>query len=217
MHGRFMLSLLATAGCLFSTGAQAALDTHVVTYTSSAISIPVFNTALGTLNSAKISIVGHLDYPFLDTTSTPTPGTLDYSAFYSFYYFDRFLDVGVTGSTPVTFGAASVLYAGADGAASHFITADRLAFVQGTSGTWGGSIHVDPPWRINAGGASVVPDGVPIGSQPYFVSGTLTVEYDYVAAAGAVPEPASWAMMIAGFAMLGGALRRRPARRHALA
>lgn len=30
----------------------------------------------------------------------------------------------------------------------------------------------------------------------------------------AVPEPATWAMMIAGFALAGGALRRRPAIRH---
>lgn len=32
-----------------------------------------------------------------------------------------------------------------------------------------------------------------------------------VAAAGAVPEPATWAMMVGGFGLLGGALRRRAA------
>lgn len=32
------------------------------------------------------------------------------------------------------------------------------------------------------------------------------------AAAGAVPEPASWAMMIGGFGLVGGAMRRRSAR-----
>jgi hypothetical protein len=30
------------------------------------------------------------------------------------------------------------------------------------------------------------------------------------AVSGAVPEPATWAMMIAGFGMTGAALRRRP-------
>jgi hypothetical protein len=28
----------------------------------------------------------------------------------------------------------------------------------------------------------------------------------------AVPEPASWAMMISGFGLVGGAMRRRPAK-----
>lgn len=32
---------------------------------------------------------------------------------------------------------------------------------------------------------------------------------NYTAAAGAVPEPTSWAMMIAGFGVVGGAMRRR--------
>jgi hypothetical protein len=38
-------------------------------------------------------------------------------------------------------------------------------------------------------------------------SGTLTFTYDGVG--GAVPEPASWALMIAGVGVAGGALRRR--------
>ena len=210
MHGRFTLSLLAAAGSFLSSGACAAVITYVVPYASAPISVPMFDPSLGTLNSAKITVEGHLDYPFLDTTPAPTPGTLTYSAFYSFYYFDKFLDVGVTGSSNVTFGAASILYAGADGSASHFIAADRLAFVQG-AGNWNGSIHVDPPWSITASGGTVVPTGVPVGSEPFHVSGTLTVDYDYVAAA--VPEPASWAMMIAGFAAAGGILRGRPGRR----
>jgi hypothetical protein len=42
----------------------------------------------------------------------------------------------------------------------------------------------------------------------YLSSGTISA----VQAASAVPEPASWAMAIAGFALAGGALRRRPKR-----
>jgi hypothetical protein len=38
-------------------------------------------------------------------------------------------------------------------------------------------------------------------------SGTLT--FTYTPAATAVPEPASWAMMISGFGLVGGAMRRR--------
>jgi hypothetical protein len=39
-------------------------------------------------------------------------------------------------------------------------------------------------------------------------SGTITFTYD-TAATGAVPEPASWVMMIVGVGLVGGALRRR--------
>ncbi|GAA3697590.1 hypothetical protein GCM10022268_05150 [Sphingomonas cynarae] len=40
-----------------------------------------------------------------------------------------------------------------------------------------------------------------------WVGGTLTVTYDEVTAA--IPEPATWMMMFAGFAMVGGAARYR--------
>jgi hypothetical protein len=44
------------------------------------------------------------------------------------------------------------------------------------------------------------------------VTGTGNADYLAIAAANAaVPEPASWAMMIAGFAVVGAAARRRPA------
>jgi hypothetical protein len=41
------------------------------------------------------------------------------------------------------------------------------------------------------------------------VQGTFTLTGDAIATAGAVPEPASWAMMILGMGAVGGALRRR--------
>jgi hypothetical protein len=48
---------------------------------------------------------------------------------------------------------------------------------------------------------SVAPDGV-------WNSGSITFTYT-PSGAGAVPEPATWAMMIGGFGMVGGAMRRR--------
>jgi len=42
-----------------------------------------------------------------------------------------------------------------------------------------------------------------------FASSANSFEVDNLAVSGAVPEPASWAMMIGGFGLAGGALRRR--------
>jgi hypothetical protein len=42
------------------------------------------------------------------------------------------------------------------------------------------------------------------------IGGSAQLTYDYTPnAAGAVPEPASWAMMMLGFGAIGGAMRRR--------
>ncbi len=43
-----------------------------------------------------------------------------------------------------------------------------------------------------------------------FASKSPAFEVDNIAFSSAVPEPASWAMMIGGFGLVGGAMRRRP-------
>lgn len=48
--------------------------------------------------------------------------------------------------------------------------------------------------------SSISPDGI-------WQSGTITITYDTVA--GAIPEPATWGLMILGFGAIGGAMRRR--------
>jgi hypothetical protein len=48
------------------------------------------------------------------------------------------------------------------------------------------------------------------GGGSYYASGTS--DWAFVRNTAAVPEPASWAMMLAGFGAVGGALRRRSAR-----
>lgn len=54
----------------------------------------------------------------------------------------------------------------------------------------------------------VDPAGSAFGSSTFKVSNSTPLYVQgFVAAPGAVPEPASWAMMLGGFGMLGGALR----------
>jgi hypothetical protein len=51
----------------------------------------------------------------------------------------------------------------------------------------------------------------------YGQNGLSIVNFSMTALDAAVPEPATWAMMIGGFALAGGALRRREAEKRALA
>jgi hypothetical protein len=46
------------------------------------------------------------------------------------------------------------------------------------------------------------------GAQPDSFWNSGSISFNYVTA-GAIPEPATWAMMIGGFGMVGGAMRRR--------
>ncbi|SNS89290.1 PEP-CTERM protein-sorting domain-containing protein [Sphingomonas laterariae] len=70
---------------------------------------------------------------------------------------------------------------------------------------------------VDFGRAAVI-SGITVGNSSYFTSeapGLIQMadgRYNFasaIAASAAVPEPASWAMMIAGFGLVGGALRRR--------
>lgn len=60
------------------------------------------------------------------------------------------------------------------------------------------------------GGSFVVNGNTLTFTAPQFnTSGTRTSVITFAGAAGAVPEPATWAMMVIGFGAVGGALRRR--------
>ena len=51
----------------------------------------------------------------------------------------------------------------------------------------------------------------PITSVQFHQGGGGGFEFDNVTLAGAVPEPAGWALMLGGFGLIGGAMRRRAA------
>ena len=64
------------------------------------------------------------------------------------------------------------------------------------------------------GGITFDKDGKPIITEP---SNTKPTRFTPLYATAAVPEPASWALIIAGFAAVGAALRRRPRQAPAMA
>lgn len=60
--------------------------------------------------------------------------------------------------------------------------------------------------------------GVPSPSDDDFCGSVrYTLTYDYTPVTAAVPEPATWAMMVLGFALAGAAMRRRPSPARAVA
>lgn len=100
---------------------------------------------------------------------------------------------GVFGGTP---GVASTISFGSGSIFSAFsITAPNLGFTQFSSPTLFTGSRTAPVF--SPGSFTLI--------NPFFGNGSLTIS----AATAAVPEPASWAMMIGGFGLVGAAVRRR--------
>ena len=100
---------------------------------------------------------------------------------------------------------------------------DPMAMVQYNNGNFNGFVFnttfsfegANYLFSLNGGSLKVVSEADPFG-QPYINgyvnigNGSLTGSTPYTpATAGAVPEPATWALMIFGFAAVGGAMRSR--------
>jgi hypothetical protein len=95
-------------------------------------------------------------------------------------------------------------YAIGDGARSIFVNS---GFVTGTN---------EILFTGNDTGAGIFGDLV---GGPFGTAGGAAYSFnaDLSYSVGGVPEPASWAMMVAGFAVAGGAIRRQPAARSVVA
>jgi hypothetical protein len=102
-------------------------------------------------------------------------------------------------SVPVSYGGAPV-----------------LTSLQFNTATSGGGVFGTGPFT-STGGPQLFSGPT---SAPTFLQGTFdlsggprypqfTLTISALTTSGAVPEPASWAMMIAGFGLVGGAMRRR--------
>jgi hypothetical protein len=194
----------ALTAILLSSGASAATISYTYAPSTSSLAIQQFDPTLGTLTKATVDVTGELQFPFTDTTPTPTLGTYSYHAFYSLYYFGTFHDYGVNGSGSVTFGLSPTTYLTATGGDTFDIDAFWLPFTIG-NGTFLGTTVSDPPSSLSFTGGTIVPN---TSIDPIEKTG-LTITYTYDAITNGVPEPASWIMMIAGFGFIGATQRRK--------
>ncbi len=96
----------------------------------------------------------------------------------------------------------------------------------GDAGTSGNYFGVNPLFYqvvVPAGGVlrlvfnstnapNATPPGVPTSTADYLVEAFSDTEYDEDFQTAAVPEPATWAMTVGGFGVIGSAMRRRKAK-----
>ena len=80
---------------------------------------------------------------------------------------------------------------------------ETLSGVQLAAGAFGGAQSVGRRMTYDFGGQKV--------TSVEFMSSGNSFEFDNIATTSAVPEPATWAMMITGFGLAGAAMRRRRA------
>lgn len=93
-----------------------------------------------------------------------------------------------------------------------------LRYTDGSTSVYNGGAIVNSPTLFDSGSRTdsqtngvvsyAVTSGALISGATFASAGGNSFEFDNLAAA--VPEPAMWGMMILGFGLVGGALRRRP-------
>ena len=177
-----MKHALIAAAALFAFAAPAAADTVVVT--GDTTGAPTYNRALTT---TLLSGVG-TDNPYEATTFTVSTAGV-YSLALNSDEFDTFLSLYVGSFDPDN--ALSNILAVDDDSGPDFNSLLSFSLVAGTT--------------YIAVATGFAPDD--FGEYALTLDGPGTIT---VGGGGAVvPEPATWAMMIGGFGLAGGALRRR--------
>jgi len=121
---------------------------------------------------------------------------------------DRINDQPIISSGQIFFDNVAGTFNGVDQIASTISFGNGLASAFQFSGTTAGFAQFGGPTVFTGTLANPI-FGPGTFSFTGFTRGTLTVSQ--IAAAAAVPEPATWAMMLMGFGAVGFAMRRRPA------
>lgn len=160
-----------------------------------------FNPALGTLLSVKGEFTGSEVISFKTSLTTPTLVNYTGAGFYSVYVGPLYFDFSATGAGSVNVGSGPAEITLSGGTTQTRTSPFELSIFTGT-GTILGSPTVDP--------ASItLSSGFVTGQSLVSKATSFRITYTYDPVAAPVPEPASWALMIAGFGLAGAALRRR--------
>lgn len=129
-------------------------------------------------------------------------------------------DVTASAYTPAVFGGTTQLY-GIDSRNDLLVTQANSAGTLGVVGALGFNVGSRVSFDIGPDGAAYVQDGnrfytLNLGTGALTLVGRTT-DSIYGIAVAAVPEPTTWAMLIGGFGLVGGALRSQRRRSAALA
>ena len=169
-------------------GVQASAASVTVEFPS-----PTSQTSLGDLGvggGGEFFIAGaFLTQTFSTSLSSATSATWNFTMYNYTRSADSTFDVLING---VTVGTYTLF-----GCPDYCDSTDSFSFSQTFAPIAG------PEYTLSLVATSTVAGGD--GSWNWFPGGSVTLSD------GAVPEPASWAMMIAGFGLVGGAMRRRSA------
>lgn len=154
-----------------------------------------FDLMVGDILNLSVTLDGLVTIPSSDTTFFGVDAQTTPSQF-------ALLDTGVISSSTLT--PSDGAYAGQTflGGCSNCIAA--TASLNGAS-----------PFQLGALNASITIESLspidPSDTSPVTLNG-FAFRYQATDFAGAVPEPQTWAIMLAGFGVIGGAVRRRKAR-----
>jgi PEP-CTERM motif len=197
-------SLIFSATVAFASPASAATLVYDYGIKPGAQAIDLFNPALGTLQSVTGEFTGTEIVSITTNLTVPTLVTYTASGFYSVYVGPLFFDFtgSAQGAGSVTVGGGPANISLSGGTTQVRTSALALAVFTGV-GTILASPQVDPPFSIN------LSSGFVTGTSLVSTATSYKITYTYAPLAGAVPEPASWAFMLAGFACAGAALRTR--------
>jgi hypothetical protein len=191
----------AAATTLFESGMIASSSP-----TTSSFGVQQFDPTLGTLNSITLTFSSSLtaNVILVNTANAQKDITLDTggTATLSGGGFDIVEMLGEGTSSQSVDGKATppaILFSGSASSSSTLTSGFAPFLGTGTTSLNFGSTSQFSTGKINS---------VDVTASP-LIGGSYTVTYDYSAAVAAVPEPATWALMVVGIGMVGGSMRRR--------